>query len=199
MSKAINIMLAVLGAWLIVSPFLLGYVVPRLLVTAVLGCAALLLAVIAARQEPSKKAADYVLIGLGVCLVVWGIVSLFGNLGAAGVNEIVVGVLVAALAFAATCFAVPYEGASFYDRGGAPMVDVKSLRLKDDTILMKAMLLQSMPSTVYVRPDEVWKVLTMIPFDLIKGLPGFLVQGYKTCKQQEKEKADKLAAEKSVH
>ena len=56
------------------------------------------------------------------------------------------------------------------------MVDVKSLRMKDDTILMKALLLQSMPSTVYVRPDEVWKVLTMIPFDLVKQLPAFLVK-----------------------
>ena len=76
------------------------------------------------------------------------------------------------------------------------MVDVKSLRLKDDTILMKAMLLQSMPSTVYVRPDEVWKVLTMIPFDLIKGLPAFLIQGYRTCKLQEKEAAGNPAPER---
>lgn len=109
------------------------------------------------------------------------------SLGGAPVNEVIFGLLAALVAFGATRFTTVYDGASFYDRGGAPMVDVKSLRMKDDTILMKALLLQSMPSTVYVRPDEVWKVLTMIPFDLVKQLPGFLVKGYKDCRAQQKE------------
>ena len=65
------------------------------------------------------------------------------------------------------------------------MVDVQSLRMKDGTILMKALLLQSMPSTVYIKPEEVWKVLTMVPFDLIKQMPVFLYQGYKACKTQD--------------
>ncbi len=69
----------------------------------------------------------------------------------AGLSEIIVGALVAALSFGATRFAHTYAGASFYDRGGAPMVDVQSLRMKDGTILMKALLLQSMPSTVYIK------------------------------------------------
>ena len=94
-------------------------------------------------------------------------------------SEIIVGALVAALSFGATRFAHTYAGASFCDRGGAPMVDVQSLRMKDGTILMKALLLQSMPSTVYIKPEEVWKVLTMVPFDLIKQMPVFLYQGYK--------------------
>ena len=64
------------------------------------------------------------------------------------------------------------------------MVDVQSLRMKDGAILMKALLLQSMPSTVYIKPEEVWKVLTMVPFDLIKQMPVFLYQGYKACKSK---------------
>ena len=41
-----------------------------------------------------------------------------------------------------------------------------------------------MPSTVYIKPEEVWKVLTMVPFDLIKQMPVFLYQGYKACKSK---------------
>lgn len=196
MTKAMNSLLAVFGIWLVISPFLLSYAAPGLWVGAALGLIVLVLSIVVVRRESCPRCVDYVLAVLGVCLVAWGVVGLFANLGGAGANEIIVGALIAIIAFVATCFSVPYKGASFYDRGGAPMVDVKSLRLKDDTILMKAMLLQSMPSMVYVRPDEVWKVLTMIPFDLIKGLPKFLVQGYRTCKLQEKEAAGNSASEK---
>ena len=58
-------------------------------------------------------------------------------------------------------------GASFYDRGGAPMVDVQSLRMKDGTILMKAFAVAvDAVDGLYASPEEVWKVLTMVPFDL---------------------------------
>lgn len=187
MTKALNSLIVALGAWLVISPFLLEYGMPSLLVTSAIGVAVIVIALISMKGDKCSTALEYVLVALGVCLAVWGLLAAVFGFGNAWGNDIVLGALIALVAFGATRFAFSYEVASFYDRGGAPMVDVKGLRLKDDEILMKALLLQSMPSTVYVRPDEVWKVLTMIPFDLIKKMPGFLVRGYKMCKQQEKE------------
>ena len=186
MTAILNSLVTVLGAWLVVSPYLLGTRGVALAIAIAAGAIALVLSIVAIKQEAYKPTLDYVLCALGIALALWGIVGWIAGLGA-GLSEIIVGALVAALSFGATRFAHTYAGASFYDRGGAPMVDVKSLRMKDDTILMKALLLQSMPSTVYVRPDEVWKVLTMIPFDLVKQLPAFLVKGYKDCRAQQKE------------
>lgn len=194
MAAIINSIVAVLGAWLVVSPFFLGARGAALVATMVAGAVVLALGVAAMKQKEFKPTLDWAIVALGVVLVVWGIVGWAMGLGS-GLNEIITGVLAAGLAFVATRFTTTYSQASFYDRGGAPMVDVKSLRMKDDTILMKALLLQSMPSTVYVKSDEVWKVLTMIPFDLIKRMPKYLISGYKTCKAQEREAAAKAAQE----
>ena len=183
MTAILNSLVTVLGAWLVVSPYLLGTRGVALAIAIAAGAIALVLSIVAIKQEAYKPTLDYVLCALGIALALWGIVGWIAGLGA-GLSEIIVGALVAALSFGTTRFAHTYAGASFYDRGGAPMVDVQSLRMKDGTILMKALLLQSMPSTVYIKPEEVWKVLTMVPFDLIKQMPVFLYQGYKACKSK---------------
>lgn len=187
MAKCLNGLSLVLGLWVMVAALIFGCSMPGLVVDLCAGAvvAALSLGVVLGKEY--RVGLDYGVAAVGALLVVWGVVDAVAALGGAPANEIIVGLLIALVGFGATRFAVTYDGASFYDRGGAPMVDVKSLRMKDDTILMKALLLQSMPSTVYVRPDEVWKVLTMVPFDLIKQMPGYLYKGYKECRQQQKE------------
>lgn len=184
MTKATNAIVIVLGAWLIISPLLLRYAMPGLAITMCVGVATVVLGASAFSAKAYRPVVNYVIAFCGAATAVWGVAALAAGMGF-GVNEIVSGLLVAMLSFAATRFRGTYAGASFYDRGGSPMVDVQSLRLKDGDILMKALLLQSMPSTVYVRPEEVWKVITMVPFDLIKALPGYLYRGYRICKQEE--------------
>lgn len=185
MASLFNSLIVVLGAWLGISAFFLGARGVALAVALISAVALIALGVAAMRQKEFKATLDYIVLGVGISLAVWGVVGWAAGLGA-GLNEIIVGVLAVLFSFGATRFARTYASASFYDRGGAPMVDVKSLRMKDGDILMKALLLQSMPSTVYVKPDEVWKVLTMIPFDLIKKMPGYLLRGYRECVLQEK-------------
>lgn len=184
MTAILNSLIAVLGAWLIITPYPFGSHGVALAVAMAAGAALLILGICAFRQKEYKPALDYAIAAIGAALAVWGVIGAVMGLGS-GANEVLVGLIAAALAFIATRFTTTYKTASFYDRGGAPMVDVQSLRYKDGDILMKALLLQSMPSTVYVKPDEVWKVLTMVPFDLIKQMPGFLYRGYKICKEQE--------------
>ena len=181
MAKCLNILEIVFGAWVLLSVPLLGCASAALAVDLMAGALIVVLAGASTGMKEYNPGCDWALVFVGCAFAVWGIADAAASLGGAPVNEIIFGLLVALVAFGATRFT------TVYDRGGAPMVDVKSLRMKDDTILMKALLLQSMPSTVYVRPDEVWKVLTMIPFDLVKQLPAFLVKGYKDCRAQQKE------------
>lgn len=187
MAKCLNILEIVFGSWVLLSVPLLGCASAALAVDLMAGALIVVLAGASTGMKEYNPGCDWALVFVGCAFAVWGIADAAASLGGAPVSEIIFGLLVALVAFGATRFTTVYDGASFYDRGGAPMVDVKSLRMKDDTILMKALLLQSMPSTVYVRPDEVWKVLTMIPFDLVKQLPAFLVKGYKDCRAQQKE------------
>lgn len=184
MAAILNSLVAVLGAWLIITPYPFGTRGVALIIAMAAGAAILLLGVLAFKQKDNKPGMDYAAAVVGIALAIWGIVGAVMDLGS-GANEVLVGLIAAGLALVATRFTTTYKTASFYDRGGAPMVDVQSLRYKDGDILMKALLLQSMPSTVYVKPDEVWKVLTMVPFDLVKQMPGFMYRGYKMCKEQE--------------
>lgn len=183
MAKCLNILEIVFGAWVLLSVPLLGCASAAPAVDLMAGALIVVLAGVSTGMKEYNPGCDWALVFVGCAFAVWGIADAAASLGGAPVNEIIFGLLVALVAFGATRFTTVYDGASFYDRGGAPMVDVKSLRMKDDTILMKALLLQSMPSTVYVRPDEVWKVLTMIPLrprqaaprvprEGLQGLPG---------------------------
>ena len=187
MASLLNSLIVILGAWLGISAFFLGARGMALIAALISAAVLVVLGVAAMRQKEFKAAPDYIVLVIGAGLALWGAVGWAMGLGS-GLNEIIVGTLVALISFGATRFARTYATASFYDRGGAPMVDVKSLRMKDGDILMKALLLQSMPSTVYVKPDEVWKVLTMVPFDLIKRMPGYLLRGYRECALQEKDR-----------
>jgi hypothetical protein len=186
MTKALNTMLAVLGCWLTLSPLLFGYDwLPDLAVTSTLGLIVFIVALIAVLQKEYKAGLNYLLLVLGIVSILVGIVALVLGWGV-GTNGIITGALVSTIAFVTTRFTPAYEGATFYDRGGATMVDLKSIRIKDGDLLMKAMLLQSMPSTIYVRPDEIWKVITMLPAEVIFAIPKLLITGYRLCRQGEK-------------
>jgi len=185
MTKLLNSILIVLSAWLIVSPLIFGYEMIGLISHVAVGVLLLVVALVAAtRKKEYKPAINYLSLLLGILCVVGGIITLVMGMGF-GVNAIISGLLIAAISSVATRFTKVYKGASFYDRGGAPMLDLESLRVKDGNILMKALLLQSMPSTVYVKPEEVWKILTMIPPEFLFAMPKYLYTGYKVCKEQE--------------
>jgi hypothetical protein len=165
-----------LAAWLLVSPFVIGYHdIPS---TAMAVGAALVCAVIAFvdARENTAAPANFI-VALGALLAVWGIAGCFLPNGA-GPNEIIVGLLWTASAFVITKIQ-PADEVVAYDVYGNPMAQVKTIGMKDGNISAKAVLLGSMPSTMYLRPEEVWKLLGMMSFETIKELPKFLIVGAK--------------------
>jgi hypothetical protein len=71
-----------------------------------------------------------------------------------------------------------------YDIYGNPMAQITKITIKDGNIAAKAILLGSMPSTMYMRPEEVWKVLGMISLETILGMPRFLLTGARRANAQ---------------
>jgi len=59
------------------------------------------------------------------------------------------------------------------------MAQITKLSYKKHDLWAKAVLLGSMPSTMYMRPEEVWKMLGMISFETLLGMPKFLLIGAK--------------------
>lgn len=94
MTAILNSLVTVLGAWLVVSPYLLGTRGVALAIAIAAGAIALVLSIVAIKQEAYKPTLDYVLCALGIALALWGIVGWIAGLGA-GLSEIIVGALVA--------------------------------------------------------------------------------------------------------
>ena len=174
MTKLLYYVITVLAAWLFVSPFLLRY--GDLASIAVAVGAALVAAVIALLAAYKNTAGQArLIIGLGALLAIWGLVSCFLS-NAAGPNELFVGLVWLGLGFVNSMIR-PADEMVAYDVYGNPMANIKKITFKDGNIAAKAVLLGSMPSTMYMRPEEVWKVLGMISFETLLGMPKFLIVG----------------------
>lgn len=64
------------------------------------------------------------------------------------------------------------------DKDGRTLAEIKSIQQRDDLIAMKAVLLGSMPATIYVSPAELWKFLGLLDTDVALRLPGALAKGW---------------------
>lgn len=176
MKKLFYYIITALAIWLLVSPFLLRYAdIASIAVAVIAALVGGAIAVLAAGKEPSGAAK--IIMGLGAVLVVWGLVGIFLANGA-GLNELLIGLLWGGIALVITQIQPAVELVA-YDVYGNPMAQITKISIKKDDLVAKAILLGSMPSTMYMRPEEVWKVLGMISLETLLGMPKFLFTGAK--------------------
>ena len=76
-----------------------------------------------------------------------------------------------------------------FDNTGTTMVEVYQLGRKGENLVMKTNLMESMPTDIYVRPSEVWKLLGLVlKWEIISYIPALL------CKAWRQRKSDSFAA-----
>lgn len=176
MKKFLYYVITVLAVWLLVSPFLLKYMdVASTAIAIVAALASGVIAVVGAQKDTLWEAK--VILGLSVLLTVWGLIGLFLPNGA-GLNELLIGLLWGGIAFVISQIQEAAEVVA-YDVYGNPMAQITKISFKKEDLVAKAMLLGSMPSSMYLRPEEIWKLLGMVSFETIMGMPKFLVTGAK--------------------
>ena len=67
-----------------------------------------------------------------------------------------------------------------FDNTGTTMVEVYELARKGENIVMKTNLMESMPTDVYVRPSEVWKLLGLVfKWEIISFIPALLWKAWR--------------------
>jgi phytoene dehydrogenase-like protein len=87
-----------------------------------------------------------------------------------------------------------------YDNTGTTMVEVYGLERKGDNVVMKTNLMESMPTDIYVRPPEVWKLLKlMIKGKILGAAPALLCKAYKQRNAGDAKAAPKTEAEAKVN
>ena len=190
MTRLLEYAIIVLGIWLCVSPFVLGHVgILGFAIPIVVGVLAVILAFIGMKSK-TVQANFMVLVVLGVCLAVWGVVGGFVFDRVAGINEVVIGVLLAALAAVCLPLQVEVEKARFFNRSGSELASIGKVSEKKGNLLAKTILLGSMPETVFIRPEELCGLLSILEFDVVKKLPGMLYAAWKFERDARKGKAE---------
>ncbi|MGS0763426.1 SPW repeat protein [Syntrophomonas curvata] len=177
-----------LGIWLVITPWLLNYreMLPQWHDT-IWGLVIIILGLVfnyAKVDQPINWPHVTNLI-LGLWLSISGIV-IFGSISTAiRLNEIIVGILLALFSAVATQI-IEGKKAYVYTKEGSVLVEMSKMNYKNGIIVMKGKAFGSMPQVMHVRPDEIWQMLGMVPFEIIVHMPKLLYLGWK----QSKEKID---------
>ena len=80
------------------------------------------------------------------------------------------------------------EAKSFilHAQDGSTLMEVKKLEFKGANLNIKGKMMGTMPTTAQMRPEEVWKALTLIPLSVILGFPAYLFRAWKSKGQPSK-------------
>jgi hypothetical protein len=171
-------------AWLIVSPFILGSTGAGMAVPIIIGLLVIGLAFLNIWRKTDQWPSMIISV-LGLILILWGafVARLAGTSG--GANEIIVGLLLIVLGLLVLPFQVAVSKVQFYNRNGGELAVFTQIRMKNDDILAKSMLLGSMPETIYMRPEEICKAIALIDSKVILSLPVILYKGWKRNRTQK--------------
>lgn len=82
-----------------------------------------------------------------------------------------------------------------YDNTGTTMVEIQKLERKGENLVMQTNLMESMPTTIYVRPGEVWKLLGLVlKWEIISYIPALLCKAWRKRERKSGELPAKEAA-----
>jgi len=182
MKKFLYVLILALAIWLIITPFVLGAADwLRRGIDLAAGLVVVIFAFLGFRT-PKAKYPAWIALFLGLAMIVWGAIARPLTGGPGGASEIIVGVLWFLLALVITQL-FDFPKLSAYVIGGNELASMSLIRYKKNNLLLKAVLLGTMPSTIYIRPEELWKMLALIDASVIWHLPSFLYQGWKRARQ----------------
>jgi len=63
---------------------------------------------------------------------------------------------------------------------GATLMEVKKLEFKDGNLIVKGKMMGTMPTVAQMRPEEIWKAISMLPLVVLLSFPAFLFKAWKS-------------------
>jgi hypothetical protein len=64
-------------------------------------------------------------------------------------------------------------------KDGIEMMDIRSVDREGDVLLVKGKVMGSMPTTIHLRPEDLWQAWGLLSWRLLVALPGLLIKGYR--------------------
>lgn len=163
------------GAWLVAAPWVDADPTTVGRVGGTVGGILLIAAAVTAMLRGAARWSLRLIGGVGAVLVGLGAVGAPAGL-AVRLAAVLVGLVALGLSWFAAALPAPGHICAV-NKGGGTLAEIKSLKVRDGKIAAPAILLGSMPETVYVTPQALLTALGTVNTDLVRALPGMVVTG----------------------
>ena len=77
-----------------------------------------------------------------------------------------------------------------FDTYGNEMLEASSLERRGDDLVMKGRVMGSMPTTMYIRPEEIWVMRKLLSWSVIWYLPVIIVKGWLRARKLRPQKSE---------
>lgn len=64
-------------------------------------------------------------------------------------------------------------------KDGIEMMDIRSLELQGDVLVIKGKVMGSMPTTIHLRPEDLWQAWELVTWKMLLALPRLMFMGYR--------------------
>ena len=76
-----------------------------------------------------------------------------------------------------------------FDTYGNVMLEASSLEQRGDDLVVKGRVMGSMPTTMYIRPEEMWAMRKLLSWSVIWHLPIIIVKGWWRARKLQPQKS----------
>jgi hypothetical protein len=74
-------------------------------------------------------------------------------------------------------------------KDGIEMMDIRSVERQGEVLVVRGKVMGSMPTTIHLRPENLWEAWQLINWRLLLALPGLLLTGYRRSKAKDSKAA----------
>lgn len=165
-----------LGLWITLVSAIEGFQTTSTITLAISGTALLLVLFSAGALLVDRRWMYRFAIFLAFCLLVlpWFIS------GSLRWQTLVVGALTVILLIIAGRLRPVARNFILHAQDGSTLMEVKKLEFKGANLIIRGKMMGAMPTVAHMRPEEVWKALTLIPLNVLLRFPILLFKAWRT-------------------
>jgi hypothetical protein len=189
MKKLLGVINAILGIWLLICPWLLGYAGTAARWTdlgggiLILTFSIITLALKTGTPSPNWPFISKMVVAAGL------MVSAVGFTGQLSPvirwNDAIAGLLVALVSLVASQI-VEGRKTFAYTKDGGLLLEMVSITYKDGIIVVKGKSFGTMPMLMHMRPLDLWNILGLVPMNVILRFPLLLLTGWRKNRETSK-------------
>jgi|GEM_PF-985594 hypothetical protein len=72
-----------------------------------------------------------------------------------------------------------------YSKDGIEMMDVKSITLEDEKLVIKGKMMGAMAAIIHVKPEDIWEAFKLLPWSAKLRMPMLLLKGRRRSRMKQ--------------